>query len=166
MQPGARIAFITSILMAQDELVYSLLTAVLVIIISLPLALAAAQELKRPGFRGAAAWIIVLVPLAIPAPLIGIGMITIGNLPVLSAVYPALIMPALVSVVKFAPFAAIVLFIQMRFIDPLLFDAAAIFARKAERMHGSASTFLSLPPGWWCRQASLQHSRSRNWVQR
>jgi iron(III) transport system permease protein len=126
---GSPEAFFTSILMAQDELVYSLLTAVLVIIISLPLALAAAQELKRPGFRGAAAWIIVLVPLAIPAPLIGIGMITIGNLPVLSAVYPALIMPALVSVVKFAPFAAIVLFIQMRFIDPLLFDAAAVFAK-------------------------------------
>jgi iron(III) transport system permease protein len=126
---GSPEAFFTSVLMAQDELVYSLLTAVLVIIISLPLALAAAQELKRPGARGAVAWIIVLVPLAIPAPLIGIGMITFGNLPVLSAVYPALIMPALVSVVKFAPFAAIVLFIQMRFIDPLLFDAAAVFAK-------------------------------------
>ena len=126
---GSPDVFFTSILMAQDELVYSLLIAVLVIIISLPLALAAAQELKRPGVRGAAAWIIILVPLAIPAPLIGIGMITIGNLPVLSAVYPALIMPALVSVVKFAPLAAIVLFIQMRFIDPLLFDAAAVFAK-------------------------------------
>jgi iron(III) transport system permease protein len=126
---GSPGAFFTSVLMAQDEMVYSLLTAVLVILISLPLALAGAQELKRPGVRGAAAWIMVLVPLAIPAPLIGIGMITIGNLPVLSAVYPALIMPALVSVVKFAPLAAIVLFIQMRFIDPLLFDAAAIFAK-------------------------------------
>lgn len=126
---GSPGTFITSVVMAQQELVYSLLTAVLVIAISLPLALAAAQELKRPGIRGAAAWIIVLVPLAVPAPLIGIGMITLGNLPVLSAMYPALIMPALVSVVRFAPFAAIILFIQMRFIDPLLLDAAAVFAR-------------------------------------
>ena len=107
----------------------SLLMAVLVIVISLPLALAAAQELKRPGIRGAAAWVIVLVPLAVPAPLIGIGMITMGNLPVLSSLYPALIMPALVCVVKFAPFAAIILFVQMRFIDPVLLDAAAVFAR-------------------------------------
>jgi iron(III) transport system permease protein len=38
-------------------------------------------------------------------------------------------MPALVSVIKFAPFAAIVLFIQVRLIAPLLFDAAAVFAR-------------------------------------
>jgi iron(III) transport system permease protein len=75
------------------------------------------------------AWFIILIPLAIPSPLIGIGMIMMGNVPVLSSVYPAFIMPALVSVVKFAPFAAIILSIQMRGIDPLLFDAAAIFTR-------------------------------------
>ena len=122
-------AFIHSVLMAEDELVYSLLTAVLVVIIALPFALAAATELKQPGIRGAAAWVIVLLPLAVPAPLIGIGMITIGNQPVLSSLYPALIMPSVVSVIKFAPFAAIILSVQMRFIDPLLFDAAAVFAR-------------------------------------
>jgi iron(III) transport system permease protein len=126
---GSPEAFIASVLLARNELAYSLLTVVLVIFISLPLALAAALELKKPGFRGAVAWMIVLLPLVVPAPLIGIGMITIGNLPVLSAGYPTLIMPALVAVVKFAPFAAIVLFIQMRFIDPILLDAAAVFAR-------------------------------------
>ena len=126
---GSPDAFITSVLLARNELVYSLLTVVLVIFISLPLALAAVLELKKPGVRGAVAWMIVLLPLAIPAPLIGIGMITIGNLPVLSAGYPILIMPALVSVVKFAPFAAIVLFVQMHGIDPLLLDAAAVFGR-------------------------------------
>jgi iron(III) transport system permease protein len=122
-------AFITSVRMAENELTYSMLTIMLVIIISLPLALAAAQELIRPGLRGAVAWFIILIPLAIPSPLIGIGMIMMGNVPVLSSVYPAFIMPALVSVVKFAPFAAIILSIQMRGIDPLLFDAAAIFTR-------------------------------------
>jgi iron(III) transport system permease protein len=126
---GSIDTFITSIVMARQELGFSLLTVVLVIAISLPLALAGAQELTRPGIRGAVAWIIVLLPLAVPAPLVGIGMISLGNLPLLSAVYPALIMPALVSVVRFAPFAAIILFIQMRLIDPLLLDAAAVFAR-------------------------------------
>lgn len=125
---GSPETFVTSVRMAENELVYSLLTAVLVILMSLPLALAAAQELKKPGLPGAVAWGIVLIPLAVPAPLIGIGMITMGNLPVLSAMYPALIMPSIVSVTKFAPFATIILFIQMRFIDPLLFDAASIFS--------------------------------------
>jgi iron(III) transport system permease protein len=126
---GSPEAFFTSVLMAQNELLYSILTAFLVIAISLPLALAAAGELKRPGFRGAVAWIIVLLPLAVPSPLIGIGMITMGNLPGLSSLYPVLIMPALVCVVKFGPLAAIVLFVQMRLIDPLLFDAAEVFTR-------------------------------------
>lgn len=126
---GSPGAFVTSVLMARNDLAYSLLIACLVIIISLPLALAAAQELGRPGIRGAAAWVIILVPLAVPAPLIGIGMISMGNLPALSAIYPAFIMPALVCVVRFAPLAAIILFIQIRFIDPLLFDAAAVFSR-------------------------------------
>ncbi|OPX63050.1 MULTISPECIES: iron ABC transporter permease [unclassified Methanoregula] len=134
-------ALITSILMAQNELMFSLFTALLVIVISVPLAYAAAGELSRPGIRGAAAWTITLIPLAVPAPLIGIGMITAGNLPVLSAVYPGLIMPALVSVVRFAPFAAIVLFIQKRFIDPALFDAAAVFTRN----RADTLTRISLP---------------------
>ncbi len=126
---GSPDALIRSVTMAQNELVYSLLTAVLVVGISLPLALGAAQELRRPGIRGTAAWVIVLIPLAVPSPLIGIGMITAGNFPVMAGLYPALVMPALVSVVKFAPFAAIILFIQIRLIDPLLFDAADVFSR-------------------------------------
>lgn len=128
---GSVDSVVKSVFLARNELIYSLVTAVLVILISLPLAVAAARVLKRPGIRGTAAWIIVLLPLAIPAPLIGIGMITLGNLPVLSAVYPAIFMPALVSAVKYAPFAAIVLFIQMRLVDPLLLDAAAVFARSS-----------------------------------
>ncbi len=132
---------VKSVFLARNELIYSLVTAVLVILISLPLAAAAARVLKRPDFRGTAAWIIVLLPLAIPAPLIGIGMITLGNLPVLSAVYPAIFMPALVSVVKYAPVAAIILFIQMRLVDPLLLDASAVFTRSST----AAWTKIHLP---------------------
>jgi iron(III) transport system permease protein len=138
---GSPDAFMTSVIMAESELLYSLLTAVLVIVISLPLALAGATELRKPGIRGTAAWVIVLVPLAIPSPLIGIGMISMGNLPVFSAVYPALIMPAVVSVVRFAPLAAIIIFVQMRFINPLLFDAAAVVARSRT----TAFTRIHLP---------------------
>lgn len=126
---GSPGAFMASALMAKNEILYSLLTVVLVIFISLPFSYAIAHELKRPGIRGAAAWLIVLLPLAVPAPLVGIGLITAGNIPVLSALYPALFMPAIVAVVRFAPLAAIVLFVQLRFIDPMLFDAAAVFGR-------------------------------------
>ncbi len=47
--------------------------AIGVIVVSLPIALVAAYELKKPGSRGTAAWILVLLPLAVPASLTGIG---------------------------------------------------------------------------------------------
>jgi len=126
---GTLSTFTHSVVVAQGELMYSLLIAGGVILISLPLALAAAYELRQPGLRGAAAWILVLLPLATPACLTGIGMIMFWNTPGPAMLYPGLLMPVLVSVARFAPFAAIILFVQLRFIDPILFDAAAVFSR-------------------------------------
>jgi iron(III) transport system permease protein len=125
--------FASSVSRAGSELQFSLLTALLVILVSLPLALAAAYELKKPGLRGALAWGLILVPLAIPAPLVGIGMITLWNGPFFIFPYPGLLMPVLVAVSRFAPIAAILLFVQLRFIDPLLFDAAAVFSKSQLR---------------------------------
>jgi len=126
---GSWNTFVSSVSRAGSELQFSLITALLVILISLPLALAAANELKKPGLRGSLAWVCILIPLAIPAPLIGIGMITLWNGPFLVFPYPGIIMPVLVAVSRFAPVAAIILFVQMRFLDPVLFDAAAVFSR-------------------------------------
>lgn len=122
-------SFIHSVTVAQADLTYSLLIAAGVILISLPLALVAAMELKQPGLRWTVAWTLVLLPLAIPASLTGIGMILFWNTPGPVMLYPGLLMPVLVSVSRFAPFAAIILFVQMRFIDPVLFDASAVFSR-------------------------------------
>jgi iron(III) transport system permease protein len=118
-----------SVEMAQGELVYSLLVAAGVVIVSLPLALAAAHELKQPGLRGGISWGLVLLPLAMPASLTGIGLILFWNTPGMAVIYPDLLMPVLAGVARFAPFAAIILFVQLRFIDPVLFDAAAVFSR-------------------------------------
>jgi iron(III) transport system permease protein len=126
---GSWDTFVSSVSRAGNELQFSLITALLVILISLPLALAAANELKKPGIRGTFAWILVLVPLAIPAPLVGIGLISFWNGPLLAVPYPGMLMPVLVAVSRFAPIAAIILFVQLRFIDPLLFDAAAVFSK-------------------------------------
>ncbi len=120
--------FVNAVSRALPELSYSLSIAILVIIISLPVSLIAARALMLPGLRGIIFWIIVLVPVAIPAPLIGIGMISFWYNPVLYAVHPQFILPALVAMARFLPFAAIILFVQYRFIDPLLFDAAAVFS--------------------------------------
>jgi iron(III) transport system permease protein len=130
---GTLSTFIRSVTVAQGELTYSLLIVVGVILVSLPLALAAAYELKQPGLRGTVAWTLVLLPMAIPASLTGIGMIMFWNTPGPGMLHPGLLMPVLVSVARFAPFAAIILFVQVRLIDPILFDAAAVFSRNGNR---------------------------------
>jgi len=125
---GSISTFTHSVMVAQAELGYSLLIAAGVILISLPLSLAAAHELRRPGLRGGIAWFLVLLPLAMPASLTGIGLILFWNLQGPVFLYPGILMPVLAGVARFAPFAAIILFVQLRFIDPVLFDAAAIFS--------------------------------------
>lgn len=129
--------FSRSVMVARNELAFSLLIAAGVILVSLPLAVAAAGELTRPGIRGGVAWGLVLLPLAMPASLTGIGLILFWNLPGLSALHPGLLMPVLAGVARFAPFAAIILFVQFRFIDPLFIDAARVFSRSrlAEWLH-------------------------------
>jgi iron(III) transport system permease protein len=125
---GSYNTFIHSVSIARTELVYSLIIAVAVILISLPLALAAAFELKKPGLRGSAAWALVLLPLAVPGSLAGIGMATFWNAAGASGGYPGLFLPVLVGIARFAPVTAIILFVQLRFIDPILFDAADVFS--------------------------------------
>jgi len=126
---GTMSTFARSVEMAQGELVYSLLVAAGVVIVSLPVALAAAYELKQPGLRGGISWGLVLLPLAMPASLTGIGLILFWNIRGLAVISPDLLMPVLAGVARFAPFAAIILFVQLRFIDPVLFDAAAVFSQ-------------------------------------
>jgi len=145
MTTGTLSTFARSVSVAQGELAYSLLIVTGVILISLPLALAAAYALKWPGLRGTVAWTLVLLPLAIPASLTGIGMILFWNIPGPAMLFPGLLMPVLVSVARFAPFAAIILFVQLRMIDPILFDAAEVFSRSSIKTWARVSLPLFAP---------------------
>jgi iron(III) transport system permease protein len=107
----------------------SLLIVACVIVIGIPLTLAVTRELLQPGFCGSLWWGLILLPVAIPAPLIGIGIIALWNTPLLPHLYGTFLMPVFAAISRFAPFAVIILFVQVRSIDPALFDAARIFSR-------------------------------------
>jgi iron(III) transport system permease protein len=111
------------------EIQNSLLIVAVSVLIALPLIYAAARELLDEGTCGSLWWGIVLLPLAVPAPLIGIGLISLWNNPVFPALYGTMLMPVFASLSRFAPIAAIILFVQLRAIDPVLFDAARVFSR-------------------------------------
>jgi iron(III) transport system permease protein len=116
-----------SVTSARSEIFFSFLIAGAAAVASLPLGLAAARYLLRHDRQGRLWWFLVTAPLAVPAPLVGIGLISIWNRPWLGAVYGSCLMPVLASLARFAPLAALALLARLRRTDPLLIDAARVF---------------------------------------
>jgi iron(III) transport system permease protein len=129
LSTGSVSRFVTTIIFSSHEIWDSLLIALLVVLIALPLGLAVTREMLRPGMRGSFWWIVILVPIAIPSPLIGIGLISLWNNPGFPHLYGTVLMPVFASIARFASFVAIILFVQVRSIDPVLFDALRVFSR-------------------------------------
>jgi iron(III) transport system permease protein len=112
---------------ARSEILFTFWISVITATLCLPMGLAAASKLVKRDNSSKMWWFLVTIPFAVPAPLIGIGLITIWNKPLIGAVYGSNLMPVLASLARFTPFAAIVLLAQLRRVDPLLIDAARVF---------------------------------------
>jgi iron(III) transport system permease protein len=134
-------AIYTAVSSAKSEIIYTLLIALLVAVFSLPLALAPALELNRGGKESRIWWMFLTLPLAVPASLVGIGLITVWNQPLLQPLYGSLLLPVLAGLARFAPLGALIIFAQLRRIDPLLMDAA----RVAQKRSWQAWTQVGLP---------------------
>jgi iron(III) transport system permease protein len=68
---------------------------------------------------------LVLAPLGIPSPLIGIGVIRVSS--ATDFLYGTWFSPVIGTLVRFTPVASIIILAQLKRSDPLLFDAADIF---------------------------------------
>ncbi len=119
----------STLVFSAGEIENSLMVVACVVAIGIPIALTVTREMLQPGMRGSVWWGLILIPIAVPAPLIGIGIITLWNNPALPHLYGTFLMPVIAAVSRFVPFAAIILFVQVRSIDPALFEAARIFSR-------------------------------------
>ncbi len=110
------------------DIVYSLEIAIWVALVSIPLACILGWNLYS-GKKRLIWWILVIAPLAVPAPLIGIGLIGIGSVFPGYVVSDSILLPVLASVTRFIPFAALLTFAQWKRIDPLLIDAGYVFGK-------------------------------------
>jgi len=72
-------------------------------------------------------WLAALAPLAVPAALLGVGMITLAGAGPAGLLYGTWALPLAALCARFVPVAALLLIIQMRRVPPLLFDAASVF---------------------------------------
>jgi iron(III) transport system permease protein len=114
----------TALTAAAPELRFSLQTAAATALLGLPLAAAAARRLDVGRFGEG---LLVLAPLALPAPLVAVGFIVLWNRPGLAGVvYDGGPGPALVSLARFLPLAALVLLAARRRRDPLPVEASLL----------------------------------------
>jgi len=118
---------VSTVSMSASEISFTFWICIAASLICLPVALAAAKEMEKKDWRGTLWWVLVISPLAVPAPLVGIGMVSLWNRPLWYELYGTSVMPVLALLARFTPLAAIVLVAQLRRIDPLLMDAAQIF---------------------------------------
>jgi iron(III) transport system permease protein len=117
---------VSTVASAHREIAFTFWIDILVAVLCIPIALATARELVSSKKWERLLWILVIAPLAIPPPLIGIGLIAIWNRPLFFEVYGSSLMPVLAGLARFTPLAVIVLVAQLRRINPLLIDAARI----------------------------------------
>lgn len=118
---------------ALRELGFSFGVAGAAALLSLPLAWLMLDALpRRARLSSRTGWLFFL-PAAIPAPLVGIGLVTLWNRPGFGALYATAWMPILAALARFAPLAVLLVLAQYQRIDPLLWDAARIFQARPSR---------------------------------
>lgn len=118
--------FRLAIASASSEIAYTFWISCASALVCLPIALAVAAKLVRSDLRGRLWWLLVTLPLAVPAPLVGIGLIFVWNRSFQPAIYGSSLMLVFAALARFMPLSVLVLLPQLRRIDPLLVDAARV----------------------------------------
>lgn len=128
---GSPIQVIGSWIDARAEVGVSLRTAWLNMLISLPLGAIVAQVLLSKGRFSWIPWLLVLAPLAIPAALIGIGLVPFSQV---LRIDPLNRLPSVLAcMARGVPFAILIFVAQFRRNDPLLIDAVRVLQASAYR---------------------------------
>ncbi|MCX8061811.1 MAG: hypothetical protein N3D16_04455 [Anaerolineales bacterium] len=119
--------FYKNLLVAQSEIRSSftimLVTAVTSIFFALPIAFSMRTQHKLDWIN----WFLILLPIGIPPPLIGIGLISLWNHPTTQWMYGEIWIAILAALLRFASVAILVLIVQVRRIQPALFEADTFF---------------------------------------
>ncbi len=113
-------------------------------LLTFPLAHFAALSMHRklPGHR--LWWWLTFLPLALPAPLISIGLIHTWNSGPMSwtGLYSTLLMPVLACLLRFFPFSVLLLLARFRQIDPALAESTRLLQKNS--LHGFLGVHLPL----------------------
>lgn len=110
-----------------NELLISVQVALFATLLFLPLAFILGIYIARNNRT--VLWFLLIMPLAIPTPLIASALIYLFNREWAGAIYNTLAMPVMAVGLRFTPIAIWIIAAQFRQIDPSLFSAADIYQR-------------------------------------
>ena len=133
--PGAWTRLPETFVVAAPDMVFTFATALAAAAVALPLGLATAWLLDANSGRRPpnALWLAVFLPLAAPAPLIGVGLATLSGHAPWSFLADAGLMPLLAGLARFLPLAVVVIQARLRELGPSLFEAARMFGPPGPR---------------------------------
>jgi len=117
---------VTTVSSAKGAIYTTLLCAGVSALIALIPSFLWAEGISRFKRMGKVLWAGALITPAIPGSLFGIGLVYAGNLPFFERLTATIVFPVLISVGRFSPWAAILLYSFRKRIDPVLFDAAEV----------------------------------------
>ena len=127
IQAGSPSVVLSAASQARQELLTTLVLAVSAALGATLLAMVPAQRLAAPGNMPPWLWAVLLAPLAIPAPLVGIGLVDLANYLPGRSTGLGLILLWAAHVGRFAPLALIALVAQFRRREPLLHELALLY---------------------------------------
>lgn len=126
---------------ARSEIAGSLTIATATGLLSLPIAYGVARACATPVDRGSRHtrprlwWLALTLPLALPGPLVGIGLIALWNRPGWRGMgpYGTIWMPVLAALARYAPIGALILVAALRRQNPRLIEAAQLLETRRLR---------------------------------
>lgn len=132
----------STLMTSSGDITYSFYVAGLAALISLPIAVLLARHLFSKVWLQ---WFVFLLPVAIPASLIGVGYVSASRVNVIQGSLLMDVMPALVGAARFLPLAVLVSIAQIRRVDILLFEAALVFQPSRWRRNFQVSLPVLIP---------------------
>ncbi|MDF1617796.1 ABC transporter permease [Petrocella sp. FN5] len=138
----------TSLYLAYDEVVFTIILGVMTATVSVILATLLVSKVMRMDKNiKTIIGMLLLLPLAIPAPTVGIGLNFVFGRASMSFIYGTLWMPVFANIIRFLSFACMVMMAQHMRLDQSMLESAKIFQKN--RFHGFYKVYVPmLSPGF------------------
>lgn len=142
LSTGTPLNLANAFLSSHNEIGFSITLSVLAAVIAVTLGSLAASGVNRKGRIFKICWILILLPFAIPAPLTGIALARGWNSLGAAGAGGTIWLPVMAGVIRFLPFAALIMLAVIKRMDLRLLEASWIQQKNA--CHGLVKVYVPM----------------------